>query len=339
MRCRVWKHSILLMLCALFLCGAFSACGQKQKQTVQFFSMDTFMQLTAYGDANNALQKARERIEVLDAKLDATDPSSAVFGLKNGDLLETDICIPLQTAQKWHDFLDGALDVTLYPLSNAWGFYTKAYRIPSAEEISALLQSRGRWSLNGDQLICTDPVKFDLGCVAKGYAAQCAANILRENGVSSAILALGGNVQTIGQKPDGSDWIVAIADPLHPDSTVGELHVGETAVVTSGSYQRNFTKNGKTYHHILDPNTGYPANSCLLSVTVLCTNGTDADALSTALFITGLSGVKQLLQNSNIEIKFEAVLIMEDLTIYVTPGIADRFEKTNEQYETPHILS
>ena len=337
MRCKVWKHSLLL-LCAALLCILLSACGENKKHSLQFFSMDTLMQLTAYGDAEDALQKARTRIEELDEKLNAADPSSAVSVLKSGDRLEKDLLVPFQTAQTIRTVSGGALDLTLYPLSDAWGFYSKQYRVPSAEEISALLRSRGTWSLEEDKLSCTDGTVFDLGSVAKGYAAQCAADILHKEGISSAVLALGGNVQTIGQKPDGSDWVVAVADPLHPDDTVGELHVGETAVVTSGSYQRNFTENGKTYHHILDPKTGYPADSGLLSVTVLHPDGTTADALSTALFINGVDKAKQLLYNSYLEISFDAVFITENLSIYVTPGIADRFEKTNEQYATPQIL-
>ena len=338
MRCKAWRRKTGLLLCLILFCFSFSACDEQKKHTVRFFSMDTLMQITAYGDAEDALQKARARIEALDVKLDATDDASAVSQLKNGDTLETDLLVPFQTAQTFRTVLNGALDITLYPLSNAWGFYSKSYRVPSAEEIHALLYSRGTWSLDKDKLLCDDETQFDLGCVAKGYAAQCAADVLRENGVTSAVLALGGNVQTVGQKPDGSDWVVAIADPLHPDGTVGELHVGETAVVTSGSYQRNFSENGKTYHHILDPQTGYPANSGLFSVTVLCEDGTTADALSTALFITGADGAKSLLQNSSIEISFDAIFITEDLTIYVTPGLADRFEKTNDQYATPQIL-
>ena len=338
MRCKVWKHSFLCLSLAFLICHLFSACGTEPKQSIQFFSMDTIMQITAYGDVQDALQKARDRIEELDTKLNAVNPDSAVSGLQNGDTPDADLLVLFQTAQKYRDLLDGALDITLFPLSDAWGFYTKQYRVPSQQEIDTLLQSRGNWSLDGDRLVCTDGTKFDLGSMGKGYAAQCAANVLRENGVSSAILTLGGNVQTIGQKPDGSDWIVAITDPLHPDGSIGELRVGETAVVTSGSYQRNFTENGKTYHHILDPQTGYPADNGVLSVTVLCADGTDADALSTALFITGVNGIKKLHYISSKELSFDAVVVLDDQTIYLTPGIANRFEKTNDQYTTPRIL-
>lgn len=337
MRCKVWKHSLLLC-CAAVLCGLLFSCGSPKPQSVQFFSMDTLMQITAYGDAETALQKARARIESLNKQLNAANEDADVSHLQNGDTLDADLLIPLQTAQKIAQMTDGALDVTLFPLSDAWGLYSKQYRVPEDSFIHAFVQSQRSWSLDGNRLRCPENVRFDLGSVAKGYAAQCAADILRKNGVTSAVLALGGNVQTIGQKPDGSDWTIGVADPLQPDDTLGELHVGETAVVTSGSYQRNFTAGGKTYHHILDPSTGYPADSGLLSVTILCADGTVADALSTALFITGSDGVKTLLNNSDLELSFEAVLITDDRHVYVSPGIADQFELTNENYTTSRIL-
>ena len=337
MRCIVWKLSFFFC-CLTALCIFLYACGSPRKQSVQFFSMDTIMQITAYGDAEPALQKARARIEDLDKKLHAANADAAVPHLQNGDTLEPDLFIPLQTAQNVARMTNGALDVTLYPLSDAWGFYSKEYHIPEDSFIRSFLQADRTWSLDGNHLRCADGVRFDLGSVAKGYAAQCAANILRENGITSAVLALCGSVQTIGQKPDGSDWVIGVADPLHPDGTVGDMHIGEMVVVTSGSYQRNFTVNKKTYHHIIDPSTGYPADSGLLSVTVLCDDGTLADALSTALFITGLNGVRDLYYNSDLEFTFDVVLIMSDFSIFVTPGIAGRFDLTNEQYAAPDIL-
>lgn len=330
MRCTAWKNKIALLLCGclLFLC---CGCGKTEKSTASFFAMDTIMQITAYGAADDALAEARNAIEGLDAVLDATDPQSAVSLLKNGDAIPGTILEPLQTAQTIADATEGALDVTLYPLSDAWGFYTKNYRVPTQAELQALLQNRGEFSVRDGKLFCTDGTKLDLGSVAKGYAAMSAAEKLRQHGVQGAVLSLGGNVQTIGRKPDGSDWRVSVADPLQPDGTVCDLLVGETAVVTSGSYQRSFTENGKTYHHILDPETGAPAESGLLSVTVVCADGTTADGLSTALFIMGLERGATLWKSG--AIAFDALWITEDRGIYVTPGLAERMEQTNETYK------
>ena len=335
MRCTVWKNKIapLLCACALLLC---CGCGKAEKKTASFFAMDTLMQLTVYGGTDDALAVARDVIEGLDVLLDATDPQSALSQLQNGDALPRTILEPLQTAQKIADATDGALDVTLYPLSDAWGFYTKNYRVPSATERRALLQNRGSVLVQDGSLVLSDGAKLDLGSVAKGYAADRAAESLRKNGVQGAVLALGGNVQTLGQKPDGSDWRVSVADPLQPDGTVCDLLVGETAVVTSGSYQRSFTENGKTYHHILDPSTGAPAESGLLSVTVVCPDGATADGLSTALFVLGAERGAALWKNG--ALAFDALWITENRELFVTPGLASRMEQTNETYAKAKII-
>lgn len=330
MRCTVWKNKAALFLCACLLlscCG----CAKTEKKTASFFAMDTIMQITAYGGTDDALAEARGVIEALDAELDATDPQSTLSQVKNGDALPQTILLPLKTAQTIAAATDSALDVTLYPLSAAWGFYTKDYRVPTQAELETLLQNRGEFSVQNNKLLCENGTKLDLGSVAKGYAADCAVEKLRQCGVQSAILSLGGNVQTLGKKPDGSDWRVSVADPLHPDGTVCDLLVGETAVVTSGSYQRSFTENGKTYHHILDPATGMPAQSGLLSVTVVCADGATADGLSTALFVLGLERGTALWKTGGIA--FDALWITEDREIYVTPGLAKRVEKTNETYK------
>lgn len=346
MRCTVWKNkdaarsgfaaflrALCLLMCLSIVCAG---CAKEKKRTASFFAMDTLMQITAYGGTNEALENARKTIEKLDAALDATDPQSTLSKLQSGDELPEPILEPLQTAQRIAASTDGALDVTLYPLSDAWGFYTKNYRVPTQTELTALLQSRGNFSVTDGRLLTADGTKLDLGSVAKGYAADEAVKTLRQNGVQSAVLSLGGNVQTLGQKPDGADWRVGVADPLQPDGTVCELRVGETSVVTSGSYQRCFTENGKTYHHILDPATGAPCESGLLSVTVVCPDGAVADGLSTALFILGLERGTELWKSGGIA--FDALWITEAREIYATAGLATRIEQTNDAYEKAIIL-
>jgi thiamine biosynthesis lipoprotein len=335
MRCTALKNKTALFLCVCLLllsCG----CTRAERKETSFFAMDTIMQITAYGGPDDALAEARDVIEELDAALDATDSQSTLSLLRNGDAVPKTILEPLQTAKKIASATDGALDVTLFPLSDAWGFYTKQYRVPPQTELRTLLQNRGSVSVQDGRLVLSDGTKLDLGSVAKGYAADCAAQTLRQNGVQGAVLALGGNVQTVGQKPDGSDWRVTVADPLHPDGTVCDLLVGETAVVTSGSYQRSFTENGKTYHHILDPETGAPAESGLLSVTVVCADGTTADGLSTALFILGLDRGSALWRSG--EIAFDALWITDRGEIFVTAGLASRMEQTNETYGKANII-
>lgn len=338
MHCMVWKNKLpplaaMLTIFCLLLCG----CGGEEKQTIQFFAMDTVMQMTAYGDnAQEGLTQARATVETLADALDAHQSDSALSRLHSGDTVPTFIQYPLNMAKHISRLTDGALDVSLYNLTDAWGFYTKAYKVPEPVEIQQLLDSKGQWDIDADVYTCTEGTKLDLGSLAKGYAAAKAVETLQNCGVRSAIFSLGGNVQTLGQKPDGSDWTVAVTDPLSPQDTVGNLHVGECAVVTSGSYQRNFTRDGKIYHHILDPKTGCPADSGLLSVTVLCDDGTAADGLSTALFVLGAEQTAALYRTS--DIPFEALLITEEKEIWMTEGLSALFEQTNETYAAAKIL-
>ena len=167
--------------------------------------------------------------------------------------------------------------------------------------------------------------ELSFASVAKGCAAKYAAQAMANVGVTSAIISLGGNVQTLGLRPDGSNWNVAVQDPENTNSYVGILSVGETAVVTSGGYQRYFVaSNGTTYQHIIDPSTGRPADTDLLSVTIVCEDGTMADALSTALYVLGESGAKSYYETYGTD--FDMVLVTDDGRIVVSGGLTDAFE-------------
>lgn len=135
-------------------------------------------------------------------------------------------------------------------------------------------------------------MKVDFGGIAKGYTSASVMEIFKECGVTSGLVSLGGNVQALGSKIDGSSWKVAVQNPDSEENYLGVLSIKDKAVITSGGYER-YLKNGKVYHHIIDPSTGYPANSGLKSVTIVSNDGTLADGLSTSLFIMGLK--KQLI--------------------------------------------
>jgi thiamine biosynthesis lipoprotein len=162
---------------------------------------------------------------------------------------------------------------------------------------------------------------LDFGGIAKGWAGDRAAQILRGAGVTSAILRLGGNIHTIGTKPDGSAWRVGIEDPAS-GGTLAVLSVADLAVVTSGSYQRNFTQNGQFYHHIIDPATGSPVRNELTGVTVVGPYGARCDALSTALFVMGLEEAAQFWREYR---DFEAVFVCGDGSVAITAGLEDSF--------------
>jgi thiamine biosynthesis lipoprotein len=237
----------------------------------------------------------------------------------------------------------GALDPTVYRIVKAWGFIDRQYRVPEQEELEDLLSHAGMEVVRvksadesgGQAEVCVpEGAALTFGAVAKGYAAWKAVEAMKEAGIKSAIVSLGGDVQTLGKKPDGGLWSVAVQDPGDTGNYVGVISVAEAAVVTSGSYERYFEQDGVTYHHILDPKTGYPADSGLLSVTVVCENGAYADALSTALFVLGEEGALEYYRRYG---GCELVLITEDNRVVVTPGLKENFKEKGGAYSYEYL--
>lgn len=294
----------------------------------QFTAMDTFMSLTAYGPGAQAgLDKVQEDILVLDALLDVTEEGSEVYALNHRTAstfpLSPELTALLEQALLLAEQTEGAFDPTVYPLVQAWGFTTGIYQVPEASTLEVLLPlvDYTAPTLAGNTLTLPTDVKLDFGGIAKGWAGDRAVQLLRGCGVTSAILRLGGNIQTIGGKPDGSAWRVGIQDPAS-ENTLAVVSVIDRAVVTSGSYQRYFSADGQRYHHIIDPDTGCPADNGLASVTIVGDYGARCDALSTALFVMGGEKAADFWRAHR---DFEAVLIYTDGHVAITTGLADAF--------------
>jgi thiamine biosynthesis lipoprotein len=219
---------------------------------------------------------------------------------------------------------DGAFDITVFPLMELWGFYDKNHTVPDEASIKDILKLVGydKIGLEGNMLNLQSGTKIDLGAVTKGFAGQKTAAMLIDSGVKSGMLSLGGNIQLFGLNPDKSVWNIAVQDPKDEHSYIGIIHDTDCSIITSGCYQRYFEKDNKIYHHILNPHTGYPADSGILSVTVVANDGTYADALSTALFVTGLDKAVEIWREYG---DFEAIFVTEDKHVYITEGLKDKF--------------
>lgn len=323
--------AMLLPLCA---------CGGDEPVQKQVFAMDTIMTLTAYGDnADAGLDNAAGVIQAMDTMLDPKSDSSYTSQINSAK--GEDVVVPPQVAQMLSVAFDvytksnGALDLSVYPLYEAWGeFKEDTGRIPSDTEIENLLKQLnfGKLSItefpgeSNSSVSLPGGTQLSFGAVAKGCAANYAVDAMRKAGVESGIISLGGNVQTLGVKPDGTNWVIAVDDPNDTGSYVGTLSVGETAVVTSGSYQRYFKVDGNKYHHLIDPHKGKPADNGLLSVTIICPDGTTADALSTAMFVLGEDkALKYWRENGG----FEMIMITDDDRVVCTSGLIEVFTLTN----------
>ena len=171
---------------------------------------------------------------------------------------------------------------------------------------------------------------IDFGGIAKGYTSSRIMDIYKDNGITSGLVNLGGNVQALGTKTDGTKWKIAVQSPDDTEDYLGILSVQDKAVITSGGYERYFEQDGVTYHHIIDPKTGYPAESGLVSVTIVSDDGTLADGLSTSLFIMGEEKAADFWREHKDD--FDAILMSDDGTLYVTEGLENDFstERTVE---------
>ena len=289
--------------------------------------MDTYMSLTAYGsNSEEAVSKAVQEINRLDAMFSVGNEDSDVTKINengSGEVSEETAFI-MNRAMQVSEKTNGAFDITIYPLMELWGFTTKNYRVPESSEIAEALKgvSYTNVEVNGQQVTLSDGASIDLGGIAKGYTSSRVIQIMKDCGIEHAIINLGGNVQVLGTKTDGSDWRVAIQNPASENSYLGILSTADKAVITSGGYERYFEQDGQVYHHIIDPQTGYPSDSDLTSVTIVCSDGTIADALSTALFVMGLDGAKELYRSGAID--FDMILF-DGSRVYVSEGIASGF--------------
>lgn len=339
---RLWKK-----LAALLLAGILTGCSapaEEMQQPVErsLFAMNTYMTFTAYGeDAQAALQEAEECIQQVEGLWSVTDEDSEIYQANHSggqpvtvsEETAEIISFALEMAQR----TGGALDPTIYPVLTAWGFTTDSKQVPSQQQIAQLLEQVGydRIRLNGTELTVPDGMELDLGAVGKGYTADLVTEILRRHGVTSALISLGGNIQAIGSRPDGSDWRLGIRAPWE-SGNLGVLTVSDAAVVTSGGYENYFDdEQGNIYWHILDPSTGYPADNGLQSVTIVGREGKMCDALSTALFVMGAQSAEQYWRENG---GFEMLLVTDSGEILITEGIAENFTLNEGRTETVRVL-
>lgn len=341
------------MLSIVFLglvagCILQSAYGNANKScTKQLFAMDTLMSFTAYGkNCEQAVDAAIKEVKRLDTLLSTGSPDSEISKLNETGVgvVSEDTAVLFERALSVYETTGGLFDVTVYPLMKLWGFPSGEYHVPSGEELAeilplvdvSLVKFEEVWS--GMQVTLGEGQQVDLGGIAKGYTSARIMEIYQEYGVRSGMVSLGGNVQVLNKKPDGSAWRIGIRNPTgnenhtndsstvenggtinNSSGIVAVLEVENRAVVTSGGYERYFEENGNRYIHILNPRTGYPADGELASVTVVSPDGTLADALSTALYIMGLESALNYWMTYGDD--FELVLITEAGKIYATPGL------------------
>ena len=341
------KHSLLLSLVLSSMviftgCSATKAGADLEKAEKEVFSMDTYMTLTAYGEnAQTAVDLAEERIDKINALLSTGIESSEVYLINknNGGVLTEDASYLLGRSLQLNEMTDGLYDITIYPLMELWGFTDKNFKVPSDEEINALLPLVNSKNIlydteTSELFFDKEGMKIDFGAIAKGYTSSEIMRIYEEQNVECGIVNLGGNVQTYGHKPDGSEWKIGIQNPDKEKDFLGVLETSDKAVISSGDYERFFMEDGVRYHHILDPRTGKPADSGLRAVTIVCDDGTLADGLSTSLFIMGKEKAVEFWRQHADE--FDMILFTKDEELFISEGLKKTFHSDLYDIEIIH---
>lgn len=329
------KRFFPLFLLPLLLLAVGCSRGESEPETANFFAMDTAIELSVYGDAS-LLSDVQDQVAALEKQISVTKAESEIYAINaNGSGTLTGKAAALMDgALALCRRTDGALDISVYPIVRAWGFTTGKYQVPEEAELQKLLPlvdyTQIRYDAATGEVTLPEGMEIDLGSVGKGYAAGQAAQYLRDAGVSSALLNFGGNVQTVGSKPDGTPWQIGIKDPETGEAML-VLSVQDKAVVTSGGYERYFEQDGRRYWHIMDPETGRPADSDLRSVSIIGEDGLVCDGLSTSLFVMGLEKAADFWGRSD---DFEAVLITADGTVYITEGLQEQFALLDTYQDT-----
>ncbi len=334
----------IIMVSTLALTGCNRSEGEMEPISRDIFAMDTYMTVSVYEEENSeeVLDAAVKEINRLDALLSTGKDTSEVSQLNanGGGELSEDTAALLEEALKLYEETNHVFDITIYPVMRAWGFTTGDYMVPDYETLDETLKLVDASTLDYDKETKTvdftvEGTEIDFGGIAKGYTSDSVCAIYRDLGMGSGLVNLGGNVQTVGLRPDGSEWNIGIRHPSDENAMLGVVTTHDTAVITSGGYERNFEEDGIVYHHIIDPTSGYPAESGLISVTIVSESGVLADALSTSLFIMGKEKAVEFWQAHQDE--FDFILCQEDGSLVVSGGLEGKFKPYDEETNVEYI--
>lgn len=316
--------------------------NQNQPITKSDYILGTIIDITIYDKQDESIiDKAMARIREIEAKMTINNAdTSEIIALneaagKSEVKVSPDTFDVLERAKFYSELTNGLFDPTVGSIVKLWNIGTEYAAVPDPK----VLEEK-RLLINNDKLILDRSnltaklvdagMQVDLGAIAKGYAADEVAKVLKENGVQHAIINLGGNVLTMGGNMQGDPWKIGIQNPFNPRGDyLGIITIDDKTVVTSGTYERYFEKDGKRYHHILDPRTGYPADNEVASVSIITDSSMDADGNSTSVLLLGLEDGKKFVES---EVGFEAIFVTYDKKVYVTSGLKDTFILTNSEF-------
>lgn len=316
---------ILAAIVAVALLSGLSGCSALSKKRDLTYSdtlFDTVIKVEILDYSDEEVIKGCEDIcKKYDAMFSKTDENSEISKINQaaGQPVEVsdDMITIIKKGLYYSRLSQGAFDITIGSVSNLWDFKSEEPVIPAADAVAAAKNHVNFLNiiLKNNTVTLTDPnTQLDVGAIAKGYIADRLKDYLKENGVKHAVINLGGNVLTLGTKADGSDYNIAIQKPFDKSGeAIASVKISDKSVVTTGNYQRYFEKDGKIYHHVLDPKTGMPCETDLYSVSIITVSSLTADALSTVCFLKGYQEALALVNQLN---NVDAVFVTSDNKVH-----------------------
>jgi len=336
MRKKLTLYGYLLLGMVLF----FSSCNPNKDASVTLndFALDTTVRIKIYGTRDESpLQKSLQEIRRLESLLSVHKEGSEIQQLNQHAGQDWVEISPeteeiLKAALYYGDLSQEKLNITAGPLIDLWAIDPPDGYIPSPQElkdISPLMNLHDLKLEAGKARLEKQGMRVNLGAIAKGYIADQCKDYLKEQGFKSGLINLGGNILAIGSKPGNNPFRIGIQDPLSlRGENIGILEIRDQSMVTSGDYERFFVdEEGNRYHHILDPDTGFPAERGLHQVTILSETSMEGDALSTTLFLLGLKAGRELIENRD---HTEAIFVTTDKKVYLTSGLEEQFIFTGD---------
>ncbi len=326
------KLAIGLAAAVLLCCAAAAAavCSVKDKTEYQTNAvlMDTYVSIRTWGTQADGYIGL---VKLLEAELDPFDPGSGLYRLNREGSAGSDILsdITVKALSICKD--EQAVDITCGRLVELWNTAAQHCGLPDNAELSDALKTVGlqNVSVSGDEITLKGGTYLNFGCCAKGYACDVLAEEMKKDRVSCAIVSFGSSTMLFGRKPDGSEFKTAVTDPFDTSKSVCVISTGEAFISTSGGYERYAEIGGERYGHIFDLGSGYPAETDLKSVTVICQSGILSDLLSTAIYIGGTDDLNGYLSRNDIEV----LAIDRDKNIYASPQLVSGIGSVAEGYK------
>lgn len=340
------KHLKILLVFVLLLV---TGCAKKEETPTAYepvsqnkYLLGTIVNITLYDNAEqeifdeifSAIEKIEKEMTINNALDSEVIEINQQAGVDYVQVSEQTFEV-IKTGLAYSKLGNGNFDITVGPLVKLWEIGFEDAHVPSEEEIKESLEHIDYHKVLLDEenhavKLEDAGMQLDLGGIAKGYAADVAASIIKEHGNQAAIINLGGNVYAYGEKANGDSFKIGVQNPFSPRGAyLGILSVKDQTVVTSGTYERFFEQDGTVYHHILDPKTGYPVENNLESVTIVTESSMSADALSTMTFVLGLEEGLNLVESLD---DVEALFITKDHQLYASSGFLNNFELTDDSF-------